>query len=158
TSTCRSPLPGCGYPSMGAFEGIGMGPGSLSSPYSVNLMFTSGEPLSTMYGIPMDCPAYRPEPKSGCRGVDSPMKLMYASEFGSTGAAAMFWFQRLSAGNRMNPFRLAPMPRDIPLHPFCAGSAALKQRTTNKEERSVRIEVTPRRIPKGDSCTITGPR
>src|SRR5208337_1153334 len=82
------------------------------------------------------------------------MKVMYASEFGSTGALAMFWFQRLSAGNGTNPFRLAPMPRAMPLQPLCADAVAPKQRKTTRQERSVRINVTPRGIPKGDKRTI----
>ena len=43
------------------------------------------------------------------------MKLMIAAEFGSTGAAEMFLFQALSAGNGTKPLRLAPWPRLIPL-------------------------------------------
>src|SRR5271165_3654419 len=97
----------------------------------------------------MLCPAYSPDPKSGCSGVVDPMKLMYASEFGSTGALAIFWFQRLSAGNGTNPFRLAPMPRAMPLQPLCADTVAPKQRKASKQERNVRIDVTPRDIPKG---------
>jgi hypothetical protein len=43
------------------------------------------------------------------------MKLMIALEFASTGAEEMSLFQRLSAGNGTNPFRLALCPRLIPL-------------------------------------------
>lgn len=46
------------------------------------------------------------------------MKLMMAEEFESTGAFAMFAFQRLSAGNGTNPFKLPPCPVAIPLHAF----------------------------------------
>jgi hypothetical protein len=41
--------------------------------------------------------------------------LMIAAEFASTGAEEMSLFQRLSAGNGTNPFRLALCPRLIPL-------------------------------------------
>ena len=47
--------------------------------------------------------------------MPAPMKLMIALEFGSTGAEEMSLFQRLSAGNGTNPFRLALCPRLIPL-------------------------------------------
>ena len=47
--------------------------------------------------------------------MPEPMKLMIAAEFGSTGAEEMSLFQRLSAGNGTNPFRLALCPRLIPL-------------------------------------------
>jgi len=43
------------------------------------------------------------------------MKLMIAAEFGSAGDEDMSLFQRLSAGNGRNPFRLALWPRLIPL-------------------------------------------
>src|ERR1700674_2613436 len=70
---------------------------------------------TTRYGMPMLCPLYRPEPKSGCKPMPEPMKLMIAAEFASTGAEEMSLFQRLSAGNGTNPFRLALCPRLIPL-------------------------------------------
>src|ERR1039458_6368036 len=65
--------------------------------------------------MPIDCPWYRPEPKSGCSGVVDPMKLMIAFEFGSSGALEMLVFQRLLVGKGMNPFKLAPCPRLIRL-------------------------------------------
>jgi hypothetical protein len=43
------------------------------------------------------------------------MKLISAAEFGSTGAAEISLFQRLSAGNGTKPFRLALCPRLIAL-------------------------------------------
>src|SRR5579863_2932357 len=67
-------------------------------------------------------PWYRPAPKSGCTGVLAPMKLMIASELGSTAALKMFWFHALSDGKGMKPFRLAPRPRLMPLHGLCAYS------------------------------------
>src|SRR5580700_10980715 len=70
---------------------------------------------TTKYGMPMLCPLYRPEPKSGWRPMPEPMKLMIAAEFASTGAEEMSLFQRLSAGTGTNPFRLALCPRLIPL-------------------------------------------
>lgn len=70
---------------------------------------------TTKYGMPMLCPLYRPEPKSGWRPIPVPMKLMIAAEFGSTGAEEMSLFQRLSGGNGTNPFRLALGPRLISL-------------------------------------------
>src|ERR1700690_1088885 len=109
-----------------------------------------------MYGIPIDWPPYRPEPKSGCSGTFAPMKPMIASELGSTGALAMFSFQRLSAGNGMNPFKDAPMPTDMPLQ-FCAGDAAGRQRITRRdaemEMRIVRITETPA----GDANGLASP-
>ena len=42
--------------------------------------------------------------------------MMIVDEFGSTGAAEMSWFQRLSAGKGTKPFKLALCPRFIPLH------------------------------------------
>jgi hypothetical protein len=48
-------------------------------------------------------------------GVLAPMKLMIASELGSTEALEMSWFHALSAGKGMKPFKLAPRPRLIPL-------------------------------------------
>jgi hypothetical protein len=65
--------------------------------------------------MPMLEPLYRPEPKSGCKPMPEPMKLMVAAEFGSTGAEEMSLFHRLSAGNGTNPFRLELCPRLIPL-------------------------------------------
>lgn len=59
-------------------------------------------------------PLYKPEPKSGCKPMEGPMKLMIAVELGSTGAEEMSWFHRLSDGNGTNPFRLALCPRPIP--------------------------------------------
>ena len=47
--------------------------------------------------------------------MPAPMKLMMAVEFGSTGAAEMSAFHRLSAGNGTKPFRLALCPRLIAL-------------------------------------------
>src|ERR1700688_1452814 len=47
--------------------------------------------------------------------MPAPMKLMIALEFASTGAEERSLFQRLSAGNGTNPFRLALCPRLIPL-------------------------------------------
>ena len=35
-------------------------------------------------------PSYKPAPKSGCRGVSPPMKLIIASELGSTEALEIF--------------------------------------------------------------------
>src|SRR6267143_2942794 len=66
--------------------------------------------------MPMLWPLYKPAPKSGCTEIPAPMKLMIAPEFGSTGAAEMFMFQALSAGDGTKPLRLAPWPRLIPLH------------------------------------------
>jgi hypothetical protein len=60
-------------------------------------------------------PLYKPEPKSGCNPMPEPMKPISAAEFASTGAEEMSLFQRLSAGNGTNPFRLALCPSDIPL-------------------------------------------
>src|SRR5579863_9531783 len=48
-----------------------------------------------------------------------PMKLMIASELGSTGEPEMSWFQALLAGKGTKPLRLAPWPVEIPLHRFC---------------------------------------
>src|SRR5579862_4380379 len=101
---------------MFAVTGIGIGPGSLSSPNAVK---TIGSALccdpTTKYGMPMLDPLYRPEPKSGCKPMPEPTKLMIAAEFESTGAEEISLFQRLSAGNGTNPFRLALWPRLIPL-------------------------------------------
>src|ERR1700689_2038269 len=47
TNTCRSPVPGLGYPSIGALAGTGIGPGSLSSPYAVKLIATGAWSEST---------------------------------------------------------------------------------------------------------------
>src|SRR5450432_733881 len=80
-----------------------------------------------------------------------PMKLMIASEFGSTGAPAMFLFQRLSAGNGTNPFKLAPIPVDMTLQLVCAETTEPRQRTRSTEERNVRIGVTPREIRKASN-------
>ena len=43
----------------------------------------------------MSDPLYWPEPKSGCRPIVGPMKLMMAVEFGSTGAAEISVFHKL---------------------------------------------------------------
>src|ERR1700733_5232761 len=61
--------------------------------------------------MPMVCPPYSPAPKSGCSGVESPMKLMIAAELGSTGALVISRFHALSLGKGRNPLRLAPRPR-----------------------------------------------
>src|SRR5579863_4054245 len=48
------------------------------------------------------------------------MKLMIASEFGSTAALETFWFQALSLGNGTKPFKLAPWPVEMTLQAlFC---------------------------------------
>src|SRR5580693_3547646 len=67
-------------------------------------------------------PPYRPAPKSGCMGVLTPLKLMSASELGSTEELDMSWFHALSAGKGIKPFRLAPRPRLMPLQEFWAYS------------------------------------
>src|SRR5579871_1243088 len=65
--------------------------------------------------MPMLEPLYRPEPKSGCRPIPAPMKLMIALEFESTGAEEISLFHRLSAGNGTYPLRPALCPRLIAL-------------------------------------------
>ena len=47
--------------------------------------------------------------------MPEPIKLIMAAEFGSTVAAEISLFHRLSAGNGRNPLRLALWPRLIPL-------------------------------------------
>src|SRR5271157_1830791 len=59
----------------------------------------------------MSEPLYRPEPKSGCRPIEGPMKVMMAAELGSTADVEMSWFHALPAGKGRKPFRLAPWPR-----------------------------------------------
>src|ERR1039457_2072244 len=92
--------------------------------------------------MPMDCPWYRPEPKSACNGVVDPMKLMIASEFGSSGALAMFVFQRPLDGKGMNPFKLAPCPKLIRLQGLICADArlAMNKRIAigNREVRDLR--------------------
>src|ERR1039457_3303882 len=89
--------------------------------------------------MPMDCPWYRPEPKSACSEVLDPMKLMIAPEFGSSGALAMFVFQRLLGGKGMNPFKLAPCPRLIRLQGLiCANATMLNSKRVVASSRTVR--------------------
>src|ERR1700733_5650868 len=111
---------------MGAFSGIGIGPGSLSSPNSVKLIVTGPcVESTTWYGMPMIEPAKSPEPKSACRPIDGPMKLISAAEFGSSGADEMSWFHRLSAGNATNPPRLPSWPGCMALHATGGGGGGL---------------------------------
>src|ERR1700722_12099651 len=63
----------------------------------------------------MELPLYSPEPKSGWIPTDPPMKLISALEFASTGAAEMFSFHALFAGNGKKSFRLAACPKLMPL-------------------------------------------
>src|SRR3981189_3271452 len=71
---------------------------------------------------------------------------MIAFELGSIDALAMFWFQALSAGNGMNPFRLAPWPSAmLEQLPFCASNADPRPRRRSRRVEIVRIEHTPER-------------
>src|ERR1022692_4360792 len=89
--------------------------------------------------MPMDCPWYRPEPKSACNGVVDPMKVMIVSEFGSSGALAMFVFQRLLDGKGMNPFKLAPCPRLIRLQGLiCADTRPMASDSVTADNRHFR--------------------
>src|ERR1700733_4939918 len=106
-------------------------------------------------------PAYCPAPKSGCSGVDAPMKLIIEAECGSTGALAMFLFQRLSAGKGINPLRPAPAPVAILLHPSCAGSAGHRHRSTSKLKTRFRMKSLRRNFVFGDKAhdsILVGPR
>ena len=118
TSTCRSPVPGFGYPSIGSVSAIGIGPGSLSSPYAVKFTgICACCAFATVYGIPIVEPWYSPEPKSACRPIVPPMKLMIAVELESTVAVEMSLFQRLADEKGTKPFKFAPWPIDIWLQP-----------------------------------------
>ena len=70
---------------------------------------------TTEYGMPIFEPWYCPDPKSACIPTLDPMKLMMASEFGSTGEAEISLFQRLSLLKGRKPLRLAPCPALIAL-------------------------------------------
>src|ERR1700733_6813171 len=85
---------------------------------------------TTWYGIPMIEPAKVPEPKSACRPMVGPMKLISAAEFGSTGADEMSLFQGLSAGNGMNPPKLPSCPGCIALHASGGGLPPLSDVTS----------------------------
>ena len=58
----------------------------------------------------MGAPCQKPDPKSGCSPVSSPMLAISAPEFGSTGRADTSWFQGLSAGKASAPYSGAPRP------------------------------------------------
>src|ERR1035438_6647339 len=92
--------------------------------------------------MPIDCPWYSPEPKSACTGVEDPMKLMIAAEFGSSGALAMLVFQRLLGGKGMYPFKVAPCPGLIRLQGLICADArlAMNKRLAmgNREDRDLR--------------------
>ena len=47
--------------------------------------------------------------------------MIIAAEFGSTGALAIFWFHKLSAGKGKKPLRLPPWPKLIALHALGGG-------------------------------------
>src|SRR5579862_5741698 len=88
--------------------------------------------------MPMLCPSYNPAPKSGCSGVDAPMKLIIALELGSTVAPEISWFHALSAGNGINPFKLAPRPRLIWLQDCPCAEAIAKIEATNAQSKRLR--------------------
>ena len=82
------------------------------------------------------------------------MKLMMASELGSTGAVEMFSFQRLSGGNGTKPFREAPIPVDMVLQ-FWADEPMGRIVTARRKTRIVRILETPGGSAKDVKLTIT---
>src|SRR5579864_9644305 len=83
---------------MCTVAGIGYGPLSDSSAYwnANRNRFVVFETMS--YGIPIGCPSYRPEPKSGCSPVVSPIDWIIAAEFAATGSLSTRWFHAFVAG------------------------------------------------------------
>src|SRR5579862_2712101 len=121
--------------------------------------------------MPIDWPLYRPEPKSGCSGLLEPMRLMMASESGSTGAPAMSVFHRLLGRKGTKPFRLPSGPTLMPLQGLLCVNATLLMETTairNRQGSSLRCTAIllvwgsyrlggalPRRIaPKRATCNL----
>src|ERR671924_281043 len=133
---------------MRAFDGIGIGTGSLSLANVPRVTGTLGcEPASTWYGIPIVWLWNVPAPKSGWRVTVGPMKLMIFAEFGSTEAVEMSVFHRLEAGNGTKPLRFAPGPRLMPLHepawPKAYVTAARRIVNMSHVLRRVRIVLSP---------------
>src|SRR5438477_5789885 len=54
--------------------------------------------VTTSNGIPIGCPLYRPEPKSGWRPTPLPIDAISGAEFVATGSESTRWFHALSAG------------------------------------------------------------
>ncbi len=73
-------------PSIGAYDGIGYGPGSLSSghPLSPSVMVVYGTSgwfaSTTMYGMPIGFPFQSPEPKSALRPTPGEIAAMISPE------------------------------------------------------------------------------
>src|SRR6516164_4311614 len=102
--TWRSPVL-LGPPSIRASAGTGYGPGSLSPGSEKVTLTLACVPGTTLYGMPMGSPWYRPEPKSACRCEPAPMLFTMLVEFGSTG--------RSDAVPRQNEFA-GVMLHDVP--------------------------------------------
>src|SRR5436305_15341877 len=72
-------------PSIGASGGIGYGPRSDSSAYWKETGTRFCVPGTVVYGIPIEAPWYRPEPKSAWTGRSAPIEAMSRAEFFATG-------------------------------------------------------------------------
>ena len=87
-----------GPPSIGAFGGIGYGPGSLSSSYSKETGTFGWFPGTVVYGIPIGPPSQRPEPKSALSPAVAPMRGIHVPDCGCTGKLETSACQNALAG------------------------------------------------------------
>ena len=85
-------------PSIGASGGIGYGPRSDSSAYWKETGTRFCLPGTVVYGIPIEAPWYRPEPKSAWTGRSAPIEAMSRAEFFATGRRSTRSFQGLLRG------------------------------------------------------------
>jgi hypothetical protein len=94
------------------------------------------------------------------------MKLMYASDCGSTGAPLMFWFHQLSAGRRRRPPKSSasrtPLVPDVPPVPSAmveglAGEPPQAEQASSEARRTHRprlgVEVMASAVGKKRACT-----
>src|SRR5579862_1537640 len=79
--------------------GIGYGPLSDSSAYSNETRERGVFLETTSNGIPIGPPSQRPEPKSGCKPVVSPIDWISCAEFAATGSVSTRSFHGFVAGN-----------------------------------------------------------
>src|SRR3569833_2575722 len=78
--------------------GIGYGPLSDSSAYSIRTFDFGGAFDTTSNGMPIGPPSHWPEPKSGWRPVEPPIEAMICAESAATGSVSTRWFHGLFTG------------------------------------------------------------
>src|SRR5690348_4755216 len=83
---------------MWTLAGMGYGPLSDSSACSNETPDRGVVLVTTSNGMPIGCPAYSPEPKSGWSALVEPIEPISCAELEATGRVSTRWFQGLSAG------------------------------------------------------------